>query len=192
MGLVQRVYDRQQRSRSEDQKQHDLLQAIRLASQECLKHGITSFQDAGSSRELVGVYRQLAEKGELPVRLWVMLSAGNDELARYLPECRLIGIGNHHLTVRAIKRLVDGALGSHGAWMLDPYEDLPSSRGLNTLPLDQLERTAELAIQNDFHLYLLRLNELQRPSSPMSVACGTLARNGSQPGNRFAPLSQTK
>jgi predicted amidohydrolase YtcJ len=56
------------------------------------------------------------------------------------------------LTVRAVKRLLDGALGSHGAWLLDPYADLPTSSGMQTLALDDLQRTAELAMQHDFQL----------------------------------------
>jgi predicted amidohydrolase YtcJ len=56
------------------------------------------------------------------------------------------------LTVRAIKVTIDGALGSHGAWLLEPYNDLPTSSGLNTIPIPSLEQTAELAMANDFQL----------------------------------------
>jgi hypothetical protein len=69
-----------------------------------------------------------------------------------LPRYRTIGRGRNFLTVRAIKRLVDGALGSRGAWLLRPYDDLPSSCGLNTLDLEDLHRTAEIAIANDCQL----------------------------------------
>ena len=44
----------------------------------------------------------------------------------------MIDYGNGHLTVRAIKRQIDGALGSRGAWLLEPYADKPDSAGLNT------------------------------------------------------------
>jgi len=65
---------------------------------------------------------------------------------------RVIGWGNQHLTVRAVKRFVDGALGSHGAWLLKPYDDLPTSCGLNTLGLDSLRATAALAIAHHYQL----------------------------------------
>ena len=64
----------------------------------------------------------------------------------------MVGAYENHLTVRGIKRMIDGALGTHGAWMLDPYDDVPTSRGLNTSSLDALKRTAELAILHDYQL----------------------------------------
>ena len=103
----------------------------RLAAQEVLSKGITTFQDAGTSLGNVDMYRELAESGELGVRLWVMLRASNEELATALPRYRMVGVADNHLTVRAIKRSIDGALGSHGAWLLDPYEDLPSAMPSN-------------------------------------------------------------
>ena len=81
-----------------------------------------------------------------------MIGEDNDALAANLERYRIVGMGNQHLTVRAIKRLIDGALGSHGAWLLEPYDDLPTSLGLNTLALDDLQRTAELAIAHDCQL----------------------------------------
>ena len=91
-------------------------------------------------------------RGQLPVRLWVMAGDENSALEASLPRYRTIGRGGNFLTVRSIKRLVDGALGSRGAWLLRPYDDLPSSCGLNTLDLDDLHRTAEIAIANDCQL----------------------------------------
>jgi predicted amidohydrolase YtcJ len=152
MELVTRVLERQRQQRSPDRVQEDLRTAIRLASEECLRHGITSFHDAGSPFDLIDTYRRLAEHGQLSVRLWVMVSEDNDRLAHELHRYRVVGAGGHFLTVRAVKRLVDGALGSHGAWLLDPYDDLPSSHGLNTLSLDELRRTAELALEHDCQL----------------------------------------
>ncbi len=81
-----------------------------------------------------------------------MIRQPNERLAELLPEYRMVGYGDHHLTVRAIKVSVDGALGPHGAWLLEPYADLASSTGLNTTPMSELERTAELALQHDYQL----------------------------------------
>ena len=124
----------------------------RLAAQEVLSKGITTFQDAGTSLGNVDMYRELAEAGELGVRLWVMLRASNEELATALPRYRMVGVADNHLTVRAIKRSIDGALGSHGAWLLDPYEDLPESAGLNTSSIESIEETARLAFEHGFQL----------------------------------------
>ena len=123
-----------------------------LAAEEALSKGITSFQDAGVGFETVDLYKQLAEEGKLGVRLYVMIRQPNQRLAALLPKYRLVNYGDHRLTVRAIKVSVDGALGSHGAWLLEPYADLPSSAGLNTSPIDALNETARLAMEHDYQL----------------------------------------
>src|SRR6185503_12271789 len=73
-------------------------------------------------------------------------------LARNLDRLRVVGASNHHFTVRAIKIRMDGALGSRGAWLLEPYADLPGHTGLNTAPLESLRVTAALARDHDFQL----------------------------------------
>jgi hypothetical protein len=129
-----------------------LLKAIELATDECLKKGITSFQDAGSSFETIDVFRRLADDRKLRLRLWVMVRDDNRRLAADLPKYRMIGAGDSFLTVRAIKRSIDGALGPHGAWLLEPYEDLPSSPGLNTSSIESIRETARLALKHDYQL----------------------------------------
>jgi predicted amidohydrolase YtcJ len=125
---------------------------VDLALAECLSHGVTTFYDAGSSFETIDLFKRIAAEGKLSVRLNVMLSEDNAALAKKGAAYRMVGAMNNHLTVRAIKRLIDGALGAHGAWLLEPYEDLPSSTGLNTYPVEDLKVTAEYAIENGFQL----------------------------------------
>jgi predicted amidohydrolase YtcJ len=152
MRLVRRAYDRALRERSAEQLRAELAECARLASEECLQHGVTSFQDAGSSLADADFLRSLAAEGQLPVRLWLMLNGGNDELAANLAKCRAVTSGDSYLTIRGIKRMADGALGTHGAWLLAPYDDLPQSTGNNTLPMSALERTADLAIEHNYQL----------------------------------------
>jgi predicted amidohydrolase YtcJ len=123
-----------------------------LAIEEVLAKGITSFQDAGSSFRTVDMLKEMADEGTLGVRMWVMLRTGNDALEENAADYRMIGYGNDHLTVRAIKRSIDGALGPHGAWLLEPYEDLPTSRGLNTSTVESVEETARIAMEHGFQL----------------------------------------
>jgi len=125
---------------------------IELASQECLAHGVTTFHDAGAGFSTVDIFKAMAEEGALPVRLYVMLGAGSEALAARGAAYRMIGAADHHLTVRAIKRLIDGALGAHGAWLLEPYADLPGSTGLNTESIEEMKATAKFAIENGFQL----------------------------------------
>ena len=123
-----------------------------LAVRELLENGITSFQDAGASFAAVDLYKDMVEDGSLGVRLWVMLRASNTQLAARLADYRIIGFGDNRLTVRAIKHQIDGALGSHGAWLLEPYADLSDSAGLNTTPIETIEETARLALEHGFQL----------------------------------------
>jgi predicted amidohydrolase YtcJ len=125
---------------------------MELASREALSKGITSFQDAGSSFATIDLMKQMIDAGRIGVRLWVMVSDRNALLAAKLKEYRTIDYANGHLTVRAIKRQIDGALGSRGAWMLEPYTDKPDSIGLNTTPVEALDETAHLALANGYQL----------------------------------------
>ncbi len=125
---------------------------VELASRECLSHGVTTFHDAGNSFTTIDLYKKMAEENALPVRLYVMLSEDDMALAERGVSYRMIGAVSNHLTVRAIKRLIDGALGAHGAWLLEPYTNLPASTGLNTQSVEDIKATAKFAIENGFQL----------------------------------------
>lgn len=126
---------------------------VMLAADEALRHGVTSFQDAGTSLEGIDFFKKLEEEGNLPVRLYVMVRrASNEVMDEILPQYKMLPEGNDFLTVRAIKRQIDGALGSHGAWLLEPYADLPETSGLVLEPVEDIERTAEIAVKHGFQL----------------------------------------
>ncbi len=122
------------------------------AAKECVSKGITSLQDAGSGFEDLRVFRRLVDEGRLLLRLWVMLREPNERIAAAAGGGKVINYGDKRLTVRAIKRVADGALGSHGAWLLEPYADLPGSTGFNTSPLNEIERSAEIAVSHGLQL----------------------------------------
>lgn len=152
-GLVGRVMEAAEAARSVEEVEGEMRRQIELAGQEALSKGVTSFHDAGSSFATIDFFKKLAEAGQLPVRLYAMVRReSNEMLAEKLPQYRIIGAGNHFLTVRSIKRQIDGALGPNGAWLLDPYVDLPTTAGLNLEPVEDIRRTAELAIQHGFQV----------------------------------------
>jgi predicted amidohydrolase YtcJ len=146
--LIGRAYEEYRATLSEEDKLEEWYKMIELAEQECLENGITSFQDAGSSFDEIDRYIGLAEDGELDVRLWVMISGREDDLAEKAPQFPKIGVGENALTVRAIKGYMDGALGARGAWMLEPYTDKPDSYGKNTTPIEDLVEWGEIAFEN--------------------------------------------
>ncbi len=125
---------------------------IELADQECLSKGLTSIHDPGSPFETIDLFKETVERGKLGVRLYVMIRDSNERIREKISEYRIMGMGNNHLTVRSIKRSIDGALGPHGAWLLKPYESLPTSVGLNVSTVESVTETAQIAIENDFQL----------------------------------------
>jgi predicted amidohydrolase YtcJ len=124
--------------------------AIDLAAEECISKGITTFEDAGSPVDVIERLKRRA--ATLPLRMWVMLRVPNNVIAAEAARIRVIGYADNHFTVRAIKKQIDGALGSRGAWMLEPYSDLPSTSGFATETPEEIERTAKLALANGYQL----------------------------------------
>jgi len=122
-----------------------------LASRESLEKGITSFHDAGVSFETVDFFRTLVDEDRLPLRLYVMVRENPASLKERLADYWMLDYGGM-LTVRSVKQVIDGALGSHGAWLIEPYEDLPSTSGLNTTPIDSIRLAAVIALANGFQL----------------------------------------
>ena len=151
-GLASAAHERWLARRTPAERTADLRKVIDLATDECLSKGITSFEDAGSPLSTVDEFRVLADRGELRLRLWVMLRGSNQELEPNLDRYRVIGEGNNHLTVRAIKHYMDGALGSRGAWLLEPYSDKPDSTGLNLEDPAEIHRAGELAVAHGYQL----------------------------------------
>lgn len=151
-GLVRRAMGRYETGMTAQMRKERELKALRLASEECLQKGITSFHDAGVSFSTIDLYKELAEAKKLKVRINAMLGVSNAELKKRINEYRIVPNGDCFLTVHTIKRLIDGALGPHGAWLLQPYDSLPDSVGLNTESIAVMKETAEIAIKNGFQL----------------------------------------
>jgi predicted amidohydrolase YtcJ len=134
---------------AEDEVRH----MVMLAGEEALRHGITSFQDLGTSFAEVDLLKKMADEGSIPVRLWMAFEEQAADMEGRLDEYRMVGYGNNFLTVRAIgEKVLDGALGTHGGWLLEPYSDLPRSHGLNVVPIEEIEHSARLAIEHDYQL----------------------------------------
>jgi predicted amidohydrolase YtcJ len=137
---------------TDDERIARAARVLDLAAKEALTKGVTTFHDAGSSFETIDRMKAAVDQNQMGLRLWVMVREGNEREAPKLAQYRMIDYGNGHITVRAIKRQIDGALGSRGAWLLEPYADKPDSTGLNTDPVDNIAQTAKLAMQHGYQL----------------------------------------
>jgi hypothetical protein len=127
-------------------------ESIRLAENECLRNGITSFQDAGSSFEQVAWMKELAQNNKLQIRHWLMVREGIDNLNKNRSVFPIINAGNGKLTVNAVKVSLDGALGSYGAWLLDSYSDRKEFYGQNTFSIDELKKIASFSWDQNVQL----------------------------------------
>ena len=152
MGAIWDAYREYTTTLSEDDLVANWYEGIELAESECLSNGVTSFQDAGSSLTEVDRYKRLAEEGELDLRLWAMIRHTYAYLNDKLDGYPIIDAGNGYFTSRAIKLSIDGALGSYGAWLLEPYDDKPGAFGQNTSSLDELKKLATLCTQHHLQL----------------------------------------
>ena len=151
-GQVNRARAAAESRRTPEQRIAERREMARLAFEDLLSKGVTSFHDAGSGFETIDFFKELADRGEMPVRLYVMVRSSYDEMEEKLADYRMIGYADHHLTVRSIKQVIDGALGSHGAWLLEAYADLPRSTGLATNPPERIERVARLAVRHGYQV----------------------------------------
>ena len=139
------------RSKEELEKEHRL--QVQLAAEEILENGITSFQDLGSSFEEVDLLKTMADEGNLPVRLYMSIHDPAEIMKDKLAEFRMIGYGNNYLTNRCIgEKVLDGALGTHGGWLLEPYHDMPHSNGFNVTSIEEIEESAQLAVKHDYQM----------------------------------------
>ena len=142
-----------QTQRSPDEVEVNMRQQVILAAQNAIENGITSFQDMGSTWEELDHLKMMAAEGSLPIRLYMAIQEPAVEMAEKLADYRLVDYGNNFLTIRCIgEKVLDGALGTHGGWLLEAYTDRPGSFGLNVTPVPEIRHSAELAMKHDYQL----------------------------------------
>jgi predicted amidohydrolase YtcJ len=123
---------------------------ILLADAEARRLGITTVHDAGTDGRTVDAYRRLIDLGRLQTRLYVMLRGSRADLDPFFRRGPLLSHADHRLAVRAVKIMADGALGSRGAALLEPYSDEPSSTGLLVTPPDEVYAQTAAAARAGF------------------------------------------
>lgn len=132
-----------------DATEADIREAIRLATEECLRKGITFFDDAGADLRTIALYQELEKANKLGIRLYAMIR-GLNNLKRFgAPQP---GGPDSFLSVRSLKLSIDGALGSRGAKLLEPYVDDPANTGLWVTDPAVVREAALYGIQNGFQV----------------------------------------
>jgi predicted amidohydrolase YtcJ len=164
MDPVHHAQDAMIKQRGEKANEAYVAEAAKLAAEDALKKGITGFVDQGESFAALDQLKQLATAGQLPLRLYAQVDPGNsdygleaaaqyqkypplEQLKRFLPAHRIVGYAEDHFTVRTVGEVYsDGALGTHTAWFLKPFDDLPTRSGVSVLVPADLRAWADAAL----------------------------------------------
>jgi predicted amidohydrolase YtcJ len=130
----------------------DVRSATLAAIRETHRFGLTSVHDAGVDAATIDVYEDLARAGQYTLRNYVMIRQDDSTLARYFRRGPQSGLYDGRIWIRAIKISADGALGSRGAALLDPYSDEPTRTGLVLTPGARVKDVAVRALRAGFQL----------------------------------------
>ncbi len=130
-------------------KDRDL--ALEKAQRALLAMGITGIADMGTSIEDWQAFRRSADRGALRVRI-MAYAAGLDNMVLIAGPEPTPWLYDDHLRMGGIKLLLDGALGSRGAWLKADYADAPGQRGLNIIPGTQLRNIMSRAAMDNFQV----------------------------------------
>jgi len=129
-----------------------------VAVDSLLALGLTGVHDAGISKTEAEVYMSMADDGELGMRIYAMLSDTGANLDAFPEPIR--AYGNDHLDIAAVKIYADGALGSRGAAMIEPYHDDPENRGLPFHTQQQLDGFVQKANRKGFQVGVHAIGDL--------------------------------
>jgi hypothetical protein len=124
-------------------------EALLRAQVACFGAGLTSVVDAGLDYETVMLIDSLQQSGTLKMRVNAMLSPTARNLQEFVDRGPF---QKERLTVNSIKLYADGALGSRGAWLLEPYTDDPGNRGLLMSTEDYFRQVLERAYDRNFQV----------------------------------------
>ncbi|MEH6679127.1 MAG: amidohydrolase [Sediminicola sp.] len=125
------------------------IQALKEAEKLCLDHGLTTVSDAGLDRTTIELIDSLQQTGDLLIRIYAMVGNTPDDLDHYLDK----GIyKTDRLNVRSIKVYGDGALGSRGAALKEPYSDQEGHFGAMVTPVSDIRALAERIAATDYQM----------------------------------------
>ncbi len=110
-----------------------LLKRLEAALAQYVTWGLTTVHDAGVDLQGIELYRELLAARRLPLRVYVMADGKGETAAQRLAQDPEPVLGDNRLSIRSFKVMLDGALGSRGAQLLEPYTDAPGESGLELM-----------------------------------------------------------
>jgi hypothetical protein len=133
----------------------DLKRQVVNAIAEAQRWGLTGVHDAGEGQEVLDIFEELGKAGQMNFRMYAMISGGRDEsalLERWFARGPQSGLYGGTLWIRSIKLYADGALGSRGAALLEPYNDDPKNNGLLLSDPAYLQEVSVKALKAGFQV----------------------------------------
>lgn len=123
--------------------------ALMMAQQNCFAVGLTSVSDAGLNKEDVLIMDRMQKENKLQMKINVMLSPEDENFEHFLSN----GVyTTPSLSVRTVKLFADGALGSRGALLLEPYSDAPNTSGLQLETKEYLTMVCQKAYESGYQV----------------------------------------
>tara|TARA_R110002012_G_scaffold11368_2_gene51346 strand:- start:15667 stop:17304 length:1638 start_codon:yes stop_codon:yes gene_type:complete len=124
-------------------------QALLEAEKICIQYGLTTVDDAGLDRDIIELIDQLQKEEKFKLRMYAMVSNSPENRDYYLNK----GVyKTERLNVRSFKVYADGALGSRGAAMREPYSDMPHHFGAMITTADSLDYLAQKIAASEFQM----------------------------------------
>jgi predicted amidohydrolase YtcJ len=127
-------------------------ESIKTAIAEMHRWGLTSVHDAGASAQVLEIYEELGRENALNIRLYAMISDHAPTVDAWFRRGPLVGVYDGTLWVRSVKLYQDGALGSRGAALLEPYTDDARTNGLLVSAPAHIREVADRALVAGFQI----------------------------------------
>lgn len=143
-GIVSRVIPPPTRQ----EQRASILAAVREAN----RWGLTGIHDAGVPRATIELYEEMAKAGEYSLRNYVMIANDSADIGYFLSRGPQSALYDGRLWIRSIKVVADGALGSRGAALLEPYSDDAQNTGLEVTPAARIQAIAAQALRRGFQV----------------------------------------
>ena len=126
---------------------------IQNAAHQCAKYGLTSMGDGGILVTRIDDYKYLIDNNKMSIRVNAMLSdTVISDLEEFFNKYKIESYGNDFLRVKSVKLYADGALGSRGAALLEPYSDDPGNSGLIVTENNHMLEVCKAALESDFQV----------------------------------------